>query len=1262
MSLKIEETHNNFLIVKGVGLFVRGLLFPHNIVYDGTEISLPFAMDVMRRLREDESLLTNVGIVSRFGDDDENAIISFDCKAIYDIPENEMPFSDNMIYEGKIVAKTRTATVVSVNGYYGFIDTPTEKKIDETVCVTVMQKSNGRLNFSQFCIVDKPVENLESRYTTETIDKFLTKEELAAIDDTGKAEIEWVLENIDGINRGNINVVREVLHLTYNPHIQSDMVRFLTEHPHYFTENNFWIGAYRDAETNDVKLIIYDSNDVVLEVLVNNTGFWVQDFSHDRNKTNAQYLVNCNQKALVVSGTNIVVHENGYLCGENISVGEKIINQLKVAKDILPGLKREIKSLKEKAGIEYLTLKEYLSYQEKKERAYNEKNSIAISANEAIVTSTETGRTALLIKDSPNVSSLFTETDRDTCYIEIECDSDNKINAELKTNDEDGGYIIAFYNEHLDIDGLRKKGFSIRRRASVKHLTLQKRAIDDFVYGYGENEIFEKLNLGKLIPPSPCEDIVFFDEKFSYAEEGNNQPLAIKKAVNNNDIFLIQGPPGTGKTSIIVEIIKQLVINRNEKVLVCSQAHSAVKNIYDRLIDADERIKIGNIDESATMIPEDLKEHPEFLKNNTLLLSALEKRKAEENVWSEKSKYVDYKSSSKDMFIDRHEYICNYYEQNKPDNTSEWIDILSELRRGLEDLGDDAIAFNNARHYQSLNVVMGTCIGIGLDLGLQHSGVVFDTVIIDEAGKANLSETTVPMKLGRKYILVGDNKQLPPYMDSGDIEDFVSASNDMNLSKKEVGSAIGSSLFEDFLEDSKFPAESSVLLNYQYRMNPAIGDCISKLFYGESLKNGSGTEKQVCSLESFPSAVTFIDTSGSRKAYEQGNSTDGYYNQEEIDIFKERLLPRILRLKTEVPNISVGIITPYRRQRMLLMKETRETVLSDSVYTIDSIQGSEFDVVVLSLVRAFKACDGKTVGFLDDMRRLNVALSRAKKKLVIIGHLDTLCNEKAHRNTDIAMGVKPVEVFHKMRLIRDRTAEKTSLDLLKGEMDSGRLKEGDVFKNCSWRVDENSEKKAFVDITLNGTGHTFTIPYSKALRFYGSNCDKIDVRFDGIGEKGWALFEYLPNVSMAQMAEDGALCHIKAKSIEWVDDDKDEMVFEFEDGSEASLPISTMVDSKDLLWDLLDSKTVGFIPLSLKDGEFLSDISPYMDFKKKHKEGDTVDVMVVDASPRLTFYIVKCGEVFGKINKYYKYVLHKGQRVKVRIYRIYSKSVSFNII
>lgn len=1265
MSYEINEIHKNFLIIGGTPEFDKGLLFPHNIVYDGEDMSLPFAQNIMNQLRKDSKLLSNVQVLSRFGVNNEYAILYFDCKDIIHIPEYKSSFKENIIYQGKIIAKTQNSTIIATNGCFGYIDDPIDKEIDDVINVVITQNARNKFGFCRLSVANKKEDIYAGNEYSENIEDFLTKEELAAIDDINKETVEWVLDNIDGITRKNINVVREVLHLTYNPNVQSDLARFLGEHPQYFAENNFWIAGYRDNGTKDTKLIIYDCNDVVIEVQVNASGMWVQEFSHDRIKSNAQYLLNKNLNALVISGSNIILHEKSYLCEDNEELGTKILNQLAVAKEILPNLKVAIKTLKEKAGVEYLTLKDYLSYQENKEREANKNNVIYIAANEATVTSsTNNGKTALFLNKATNVSSLFTEQDEDVCHIEIEKNSE-KVYAELKQNTEKEGYNIEFYHEHLDIDTLRKDGFDIRRRAGVRHLILQQHSIDDFVYGEGVLDIFDKLNRGELVPPTPEENIEFFDTKFAHVEEGNSQPLAIKKAVNNNDIFLIQGPPGTGKTSVIVEIIKQLVINRGEKILVCSQAHSAVKNIYDRLINADG-IRIGNIDEGETMIPDDLKEHPEYLKNNELLLKQLDSGITAEDANAMAERYYIYESSTKDLFKERHEYICKYYNENKPDSIVEWIEILSELRDGLIELGEGAVAFNNARHYQGLNVVMGTCIGIGMNKGLQTSGITFDTVIIDEAGKANLSETTVPMLLGRKYILVGDNKQLPPYMDSEDIAEFISDSGNKGLKQSDVEDAISSSLFEDFLEDPKFPEESSILLNYQYRMNPEIGNYISELFYKEALNNGKGTEKQVCDLRSFPTAVTFIDTSSvdRERAYEKGSSKEGWYNPEEIVIFKERLLPRLEELIAEDSSLSVGIITPYRRQRALLMKEVKGTSLDNSVYTIDSIQGSEFDVVILSLVRAFNTRYGnRTVGFLDDMRRLNVALSRAKKKLIIIGNLDTLCDEKAHRK-DSNIGINPTEVFKKLRTIYDRTADKTSLDILMDAIKNKQIKEGHIFDECTWKwATGNKTDRFYVDVVINGTICTFPMKADKIFKHYGTSNSTIKISFMDIAENGRAMFKYIPDLKISEMVEEQLCTKVNAKMKEWIaDEDKDEGIFIFEDGSEATLQIFNKLDSKHIVWDLLESKYIETIPFTIKNGMVYLDKNPYEKFSKTHKKGDTVNIKIVDDKPSKNYYVVKCGDIYGKVNKCYKYQLKRNQEIAATIYNLYEQWISFNVM
>lgn len=1038
-----SQSNPDLMILEGDFDFQKGILMSCNIAFQGSPVALPFARSVMERIREGKAPSEKIRILSRFGHTQEFAVLGYDATDLLTSDDLCECFNENVLYKATVLARTPLAAIIGINGRYGYIFA--RNLADNTASelnVCLIEKSENPFAFSEFA-QERPKDETENvtDENSESIETFLTHDELTVISDADRTVVEWTLLHCPHITRRNINVVGHELHLTYNADATPDLALFLRQRPNYFRENNFWLSSHMNKE--GLRIILYDRYDLVIEILVLQNSLRVKEFSHDRNKSNAQWLLNHNSRAISICGRNIFLHEQFYI-GDNFeALGLKVFRQFDVATRILPGLKKEIRTLKEKAGVEYLTLKEYLRYQEDRENALYENHAVYVNAGVARIDTSLLANhsTALFIPGgSADCSVLFSENDSDICHVLILV-ANKTVKGLLQEAPQKHGYLLSFFHSHHDMDSLRRSGFELRRRPGTRHLKMQQGSIDNFVHGYNNFDIFDKLNNGTLTAPEPAMDLTFFDKKFNSVEAGNNQPLAIRKAVNNHDIFLIQGPPGTGKTSIIVEIIKQLTINRNERVLVCSQAHSAVKNIYDRL-SGDDRLKIGNIDIEETMVPDDLHEHIRYLEQNQRLLSMLAKTPQDAPAIKETFlRNCDYTSSSKELFLNQHADLCDNFERYNRVNIPKILQIVRQLHRSLSELGDGAKVFNDARHYRGLNVVMGTCIGIGMDAGLLKSGIVFDTVIIDEAGKANLAETTVPMQLGKKYILVGDEKQLPPYMDSEEISDFLETNSHLNLSKEEVENAISSSLFEDFLRETQhFPEESKVLLNFQYRMNPEIGDYISTLFYNGQLRNGRGTEQQVCDLESFGQSVTFIDTTTAEKndgrniAFEAGNPSSGWYNPGEIAIFKERVLPKLLQAVSRNPELRIGIITPYRRQRSKLQLELADTPLCDRVYTIDSIQGSEFDIVILSFVRAFAVKkDGRTVGFLDDMRRLNVGLSRAKKKLILIGNLRTLCSEYAHSAATAGTnrGPSPVSVFRTLKALQDKTAAKTSLDLLR---------------------------------------------------------------------------------------------------------------------------------------------------------------------------------------------------------------------------------------
>ena len=1266
----ITETKHNFIIVEGDNRFSSAILFPHNIHYKGNPISLPFSLSLMEEVKRNPSLLNKCTVVSNFGQDKQYALLALDCSDVIKNASVENALRLNKIYKGEVIAKVFGTSIISVNGQFGFIESPIVEGIGESIHISPVEGSSSKLDiarFSRAVLAGESINNIEENESVN-IENFLDKEELAVVCDTDKAIVENLLNKASCINRKNINVVNLELDLCYRPSSQIDLHDFLSKRPHYFEENIFWLSCYTDEGTGDNKFIIYDVNNLVMEVIINEYGMWVTEFSYNKSRTNAKFLVDRNQNALVISGRNIIIHPDIFVKDNYIETGELILAQYDVAKRILFQLSQEVKREKERAGVDYLILKELLSFQERKELELHDRFSIKVDPEHLrLATSEDSEATILEVVNLPEMANLFIENDSEECHIEISRGKEKTLFATLKEDVMGGSFLIQFYHHHFSLSELAKTGIEVRRKANVNHLRLQQNAIKDFVDGHDEFDIFRKLKLGEL-ESSECEnvDVEFFDTKFTHVENGNNQPLAIKKAICNKDILLIQGPPGTGKTSVIVEIIKQLVLNKNERVLVCSQAHSAVKNIYDRLKDSHDSIRIGNIDVEETMISDDNIDRLKYIKNTMLRLGGLKENSTlgEEDL----SKYLtDYSSDhTQEHFAKEHAKVCNYFSANQNVEVNDYLDILGELHSELLMMGEEAVSFNIASHYQSLDVLMGTCIGIGMDYDLQNSGIVFDTVIIDEAGKANLAEATVPMQLGKKYILVGDQRQLPPYMDREEVALFTGESTNQNLTQKEVEAALSYSLFEDFLHDGNFPEGNTVLLNYQYRMNPEIGNYISELFYNDVLKHGRGTENQRCILEGYPNAVTFIDTStyetidGRNVAHESGNSQDGFYNFYEIKVIEKSLLPKLELMVRDDKTLSVGFITPYRNQRQKLLHSLINSSFKDKVYTIDSIQGTEFDVVVLSLVRAFDHRRGnRTVGFLDDMRRLNVALSRAKKKLIIIGNLDTLCSESAHFKTEETRDIVPVNVFRKLREIKERSADKTSLSKLKDAIESGIVSKGTLFSACRWVLEG---EKLRVNITLNGEILSFPIKYDKIFQSYGRKEKEINVEFIGIASNGRPQFEYKPQVSIAQQIQDGYVHTFNARLLGWLNDDSLDYEVELEDGSILILNLNADIEDDQFAQTLLNSdevKSLSFYRYS--DKTFTLDNSAYRQFKEYHKENENVKITIIDDADK-DIYIVKCDDVYGKIvKKYCSSKLRKNTETRAVIYKMGYNSITFKV-
>ncbi|MFV0179772.1 AAA domain-containing protein [Empedobacter falsenii] len=592
-------------------------------------------------------------------------------------------------------------------------------------------------------------------------------------------------------------------------------------------------------------------------------------------------------------------------------------------------------------------------------------------------------------------------------------------------------YILSF-NQPINLE-LLKDGFYLDKRISKKQFQIQRDIIKDFFEKKIKIDHIESLLLkGKNANTPIIKSVKFKNETLAQTEKednSNNQILAVKKAVGNQNIFLIQGPPGTGKTTVIAEIVQQLV-EKGEKVLVAGQNHVSVDNVLDKLAEFSNLnlLRVGNPDRidknllkyNIENITEQYKiDFKKFIANHLKVAEKyLEKRaysaqpeeiKEELNIFI--NALVKEYGVLKESYKQKHFILIEGLEDLKISEISSSIEVL---KKWIQETNNEYETLLKPLIYNSIDVVFATCIGIKSDQILKSKNFKFDTVIIDEAGKANIAETLVAMELGKKVILVGDQKQLPPYMESAllDVKDpnsFPNSSYGKDYIEDDISHALKTSFFEfivNRINAGEFPKENMIMLNYQHRMHPNIGEFVSHSFYEGEVRMGNKTHLNKLDLPApFNKEVIFFDTSNAKYPFEQNNGFSAM-NNTEAETISEIILPKLFDHEMMPENIA--IIAPYKSQVTNINNHINNSNLkfkNIDVSTLDSFQGKEYDIIIFSFTRSSdhtkpKIENGKKrftkVGFLDDARRLNVAFSRAKKKLILIGNAKTLTDKRSH--------------------------------------------------------------------------------------------------------------------------------------------------------------------------------------------------------------------------------------------------------------------------
>lgn len=292
----------------------------------------------------------------------------------------------------------------------------------------------------------------------------------------------------------------------------------------------------------------------------------------------------------------------------------------------------------------------------------------------------------------------------------------------------------------------------------------------------------------------------------------------------------------------------------------------------------------------------------------------------------------------------------------------------------------------------SSNVVAATCLYSGnRGSGRPEDRLTFDWVIIDEAGRATLPEALIPIVKAEKAIMVGDERQLPPMLDEITSEEMINSESE----EQDGESRLDTSLFQSLVEQTVEAGGNHVArLTKQYRMHPAIGNMISTVFYEGQLQNGKEEHPRRRTLEWLPAPVTWFSTSRNSNS-DETRVDQSFANHTEAHIILDILEKMQARRSASSSNLTVGVISGYSAQVEYLTTRidpdnSRWKSLAIEIATVDSFQGRECDVVIYSTVRSNR---NRSIGFLKDYRRINVALSRAKDRLVVVG--DNLMMEHA---------------------------------------------------------------------------------------------------------------------------------------------------------------------------------------------------------------------------------------------------------------------------